>query len=214
MTQPSGPSSLVSLDDVYTHLNIPDADQSSGLGTKLQGFIDAATAMVEYVTGPIVPAQFVENHDGGHEIIALYNPPIMRVDSVVEYVGPVAYPLELVTLGQGNGIGPYSYTLDDPASGVIRRRWAGGIVGSFIGGNRNVAVTYWSGRATVPADVRLATLEDIRGLYTQTQYGSRAGGAGGGAGSDSWTQGPGNPIGTFPRLSALLEAPSRAPTIA
>lgn len=216
MSAPSGPSALVSIDDVYAHLNIPTADQTTDLAAELQTFIDAATTLVEFVTGPVVPKQYTENHNGGGETIVLYNAPVMQVDSVTEYVGPVAYPLTLVTLGQTDSIGPYSYTLDDPASGIIRRRWSGGIAGPFIGGSRNIAITYWSGRAAVPGDVKLATLEDIRGLYTQTQYGPAAGGVGGAAGQigDSWAPTRGNPVGTFPRLTALLKSAQRTPAIA
>jgi len=142
MTQPTGPSELVTLDDVLAHLNIdnPTANQT----TELQGFIDAATIYIQAQTGPIIPKQFTETHNGGGTTIVLRNPPVMQVDSVVEYVGPTGYTLTRADLGTDSGA--YSYSLDDPRGGIIRRRWNGGLVGAFIGGERNVLVTYWGGQ--------------------------------------------------------------------
>lgn len=206
MTQPTGPTSLVTLDDVKAHLNI-DPNVTDG-DTELQGFIDAATAYIQSLTGPIVPRQFTETHSGGGSTIVLRNAPVLQVDSVVEYVGPTGYTLTRADLGTDGGA--YSYSLDDPRAGIIRRRWNGGLVGAFIGGERNVLVTYWAGQASVPADIRMAVLQDIAGLYQPSQMGTNP------YGSDTALgNAPLNPMNLFPRVAEILSATStRTPSIA
>lgn len=205
MTTPSYPTALVYLDEVLEHLNLQDTNAQYDV--ELQGFIDAATAYIEGLTGPIVPRTISESHDGGAPAIVLYHPPVLSISSVIEYVGPVAYPLTQVELGQD--IGQYSYTLDDPRSGVLHRRYTGGLAGSFFPGSGNITVTYLAGQASVPADIRMAVLQDIAGLYqsqntTNPYFGS----------TDAGKQ-PLNPIGLFPRVEAILSAPSsRTPAIA
>ena len=207
MTQPSGPTELVTLSDVTAHLNIdnPTADQQN----ELNGFINAATAYIQSFTGPIIPQQFTETHNGGGTTIVVYNPPVMQIDSVVEYIGPTGYTLTRADLGTDGGT--YAYSLDDPRAGIIRRRWNGGIVGPFIGGERNVLITYWGGQSAVPADIRMAVLQDIAGLYQPSQLGTNPYG-----GNDpSLGNAPLNPIGMFPRVAEILSATARrAPSIA
>lgn len=212
MTAPAYPTALVTLEDAFDHLNIDDASVDA-VGDELKGFIAAATEFVEYQTGPIIPKTFTEVHSGGGLTIVLDNPPILSISAVTEYIGPTGYPLTAAELGAAGGM--YAYSIDDPEAGIICRRYYGGLVGRFAAGYRNVIVTYTAGRATVPADIRMAVLEDIRGLFTQTQYSNRVGTFGAGStSSDAWAQGPANPVGTFPRLAALLAAKNRTPSIA
>lgn len=211
----TNPTVLVALSDVYTHLQVPVANQTSALGAQIQGFIDAATEFVQFQTGPIIPVVCTEVHSGRGPTIVLDQPPLLTVTSVTEYVGPTAYTLTQCELGTPTGA--YAFSVDDPQAGIICRRYTGGLAGPFAGGYRNVQVIYTAGQSSVPADVRMAVLEDIRGLFSQTQYGGESSAFGGeitGSG-DTWTQGdPINPIGSFPRLAALLEGPTRAPSIA
>lgn len=198
------PTELVSLDDAKTHLSITDTTRDG----QIQGFIDAASIYVQNLTGPVVPQTFTEVHDGGDSIICLFNPPILSVTSVTEYVATTGYLLTQVQLGDPTG--QYCFSLDDPQSGVIRRRMAGGIVGNFAGGDHNVTVTYVAGQASVPADIRMAVLQDLAGLFQTSQNGPA---------SNGWPfaadQGiTPNPIGLFPRVAAILSAPSmRVPAI-
>ena len=77
-----------------------------------------------------------------------------------------------------------------------------------------VVVAYTAGIEDVSPDIRLAVLEDIRGLFQQTQQGMRPpafGGGGGPGGGDTWTVGP---MRQFPRLAALLEGAGRTQSIA
>ena len=107
----------------------------------------------------------------------------------------------------------YGYTLDDPVSGKLTRRTSGGFISPFIGGRQSVVIVYVAGQAAVPADIRLAALEDIRGLYQQTQQGGRGSLGGGalGAASDTWSAGP---MHLFPRLNMLLQGPTRTQSLA
>jgi len=162
---------------------------------------------VQNATGPIIPQTFTETHSGGKSIICLFNPPILEVTTVVEYVAATGYVLTQVALGDPGS--QYSFSLDDPKSGTLRRRYSGNIVGQFAGGDHNIAVTYLAGQATVPADIRMAVLQDIAGLYGPSQ---RGGNPYNNMGGD--VLGHVNPVGMFPRLEAILSAPSmRTPSI-
>ena len=199
-------TALVTLDDVADHLNLTDLTNAG----ELAGFIDAATAFVEFQTGPIIPREVTEVHNGGGVRIILDNPPVLSVTSVTEYVGPTGYALTQTELG--TTAGSYSFSLDDPQRGIITRRYNGGLAGPFMGGISNIKIVYTAGRDAVPADIRMAVLEDLRGLWAQTQRGNSSGRPV--PGGDTWTESPMNPIGTFPRLAALLAGPSRTPSIA
>jgi len=196
---------LVTLDDVHKHLNIPDSDTTHDV--ELQGFIDAAEAIIVYNVGPVEETTFTEVHSGGGPTIVLDNPPVISVTSVTEYVGPVAYALTQAELGVAAGA--YSFSLDDPAAGIICRRYTGGLAGNFAGGYRNVQVVYVAGRATVPADIHMAVLEDLRGLYQESQQGGRPSFTGT-AEEETWSAGP---MHLFPRLAGILSGPSRTPSI-
>lgn len=199
---PTYPTEIVSLDDALEHLNLPDSVNTD----EVQGFIDAATAYVQNATGPIIAQTFTETHSGGASSICLFNPPILEVTSVVEYVAATGYTLTQVALG--DTAGQYSFSLDDPKSGVLRRRYNGNLVGPFACGDHNIAVTYIAGQATVPADIRMAVLQDIAGLYGPSQRGGNP------YNNSADALGRVNPVGMFPRLAAILSAPSlRTPSI-
>lgn len=196
----SGPTVLVTLDEVIAHLNL---EGDTSLDTvELQGFIDAATAYIQAATGPIVQQTYTEVHSGGGSTICVFHPPIVSVTSIVEYVGPVGYTLTEAELG--TPAGAYSFSIDDPRSGIIRRRWQGGFTGPFVGGDHNIVVTYVAGRTEVPADIRMAVLQDIAGLYQPSQLGTNPYYDNNQAGN-----GPINPIGMFPRVAAILSDTSK-----
>lgn len=201
---------VVTLDDVKAHLNFPPGDPSHDL--ELQGFIDAATNVVAYLAGPVLSTSYTnEVHDGGWPIIMLYNPPILSVDSVVEYIGTMRYVL--TEQPPGSTVDNYGFSLDDPASGKLVRRSAAGTVIPFWGERGGVVVSYTAGRVSVPAEMRMAALEDIRGLYQGSQYAGRPSFAGV-AVEEEDTYANAGPVRQFPRLEALLTSVRRLPGIA
>lgn len=206
MTSPDYSTPLVDLSEVKAHLNIPDSDTSQD--TELQGFIEAASVYIQNITGPITPQTLVETHSGGGSTICVFHPPILSVTSVVEYNASTGYTLTQATLG--TEAGSYAYTVDDPKSGVIRRRYSGNLVGRFIGGDHNIVVTYVAGQNSIPADIRLAVLQDIAGLFQPSQLGP-ASAMFPNAAADGERL---NPIGMFPRVAEILTAASmRVPAI-
>lgn len=201
----TGPAELVTLSDVIAHLNLDDIDSDDE--TELQGFIDAATTFIQNATGPILYQTFTEIHSGGSPVICLFHPPVVSITSITEYIGPVGYTLTEAELGQPGGA--YAYSIDDPRSGIIRRRYSGGFVGNFAPGDHNIQVTYVAGRSTVPADIRMAVLQDIAGMWQPSQQGSNPY-----YDNQATGNGPLNPIGMFPRVAAILsDASKRTPAI-
>lgn len=199
------PEPLVDLDDVKAHLNLGATDTSGD--AELLGFIEAASAYIQNITGPIVARTFTEVHSGGGPTIVLNHPPVSSIVSVVEYVGPTGYTLTDSELGATTGA--YAFSLDNPSTGVLTRRYNGGIAGRFMGGYRNIVVTYVAGLPYVPADIRMAVLQDIAGLYQPSQLGTAN------PYNAELGNGPLNPIGMFPRVAEVLSAPvKRTPSIA
>jgi hypothetical protein len=204
MPTPTYPTAIATLDDVHDFLQIPSSDTSRDVA--LQMYLDAATAYVTKVLGPIVPRSFAEVHNGGADVIVVFNPPILTVTSVTEYIGAVAYPLTQAELGADTC--QYSFSVDNPDQGIIRRRYTGGFVGLFAGGLGNVQVIYMGGFASIPADAKLALLTDIQGLWNTSQQGGRPD-FNGGDSTGAWTA----PMNAFPRLANTLTATQRVPAI-
>jgi hypothetical protein len=157
---------LVSASDVRTHLNLTDTTQDA----ELVGFISAAQAMVENITGPVLPAVYTETFNGGQTELVLSEYPVLSITSVVENSQGTASTLaELVA--------PYSDTTGlsyrvDYSIGTLTR-WSGTMQSRWAAGLGTVTVTYTAGRASVPPDVRLATLRLIEHLWTSQQNSGR-----------------------------------------
>jgi hypothetical protein len=177
------PTSLVTLAEARTHLNFAAADTSHD--TELQGFIDAATPVVEDVVGNVTGTTYTaEEYDPkGHSFIVLRHLPVSSVTTVTEYWANTAYTLTQVA-SPNLGVA-YSYTLDLGSGRIVRRDSAAG-TRPFPMGDGAVQVTYVAGRATVPANIRLAALELIRHLYQLTQQGGRPAFGGGAAEEGPW----------------------------
>lgn len=200
----TSPFELVTLADVKDHLNIPDTSQD----IELQGFIDAATDFIQDQTGPIIGRNCSETFSGGGPVICLRNPPVLSVTSVTEYVGPVAYVLTQVQLGDSTG--SYAFSLDSAESGILRRRFNGGLAGQFAGGMYNIQVEYVAGSEVVRASVRMAVLQDIAGMWQPSQNGP----ASPMFPTNNATLDRPNPVGLFPRVAAILSDPAkRVPAI-
>lgn len=197
------PTAIVSLADVKFHLNKTDNTDD----TELQYFIDAATPIVENIAGPVLPTQRVEVYSGGVSEIVLNWLPIISVDSVVETYANVNYTLTQINLG--NGSGAFNYTVDTTTGKIVRRVY--NMLGRFPDGVNNVKVTYTTGRATIPANIRLATLMLIQHLWSTSQL-NRNGGRPSLGGDDSFTVGAGFAVPN--RVRELLQPSPRVPGVA
>lgn len=198
---------LVTLADAKDFMGIPATDTTHD--TRIQAYLDAATEIVVFETGPVASTVITnEVHDGGGPTICLYQPPVLSVQSVTEYRGIVAYTL--TSQPPGSTVDFYGYSLDDPLSGVIVRRDNAGQPMSFWAGPRSVVVSYTAGQATPSPSILLAIKEDLAGMYEQRQLTGRPGVGGDTGEGDAWG---GGPMHLFPRLAAMLQATSRAPSI-
>jgi hypothetical protein len=163
-----GGAMLVSVPEVKDHLRIPATDRSHD--ARLRAMINALTPVIEGITGPIVQRVYQnETYDGGNFFIALRHRPVISVQSVIEYRGPIAYVLTQVPTPDLGTI--YSYMFEPP--GRLVRRTVGGGITPFPAGADQVFVTYTAGFQTVPYNVREAALELVRVNYQQTEQGGR-----------------------------------------
>src|ERR1051326_8778634 len=79
------------LAETKTHLRIPSGQTVDD--PALQGFIDAAVNLVEYIVGPVTSGSVTEWHDGGkgtHWQITLRQRPVAAITSVTGYIGNTA----------------------------------------------------------------------------------------------------------------------------
>lgn len=153
--------------DVMPHLNMTQVPADGGL--ELQGFIASATVVIEDIVGHVVPATFDEFYDGGNTTIRLRELPLLTVASINEVIGLTTYSLTNQPVGQP--VDNFAYTIDSLRLGVITRRSASSTPYPFFGNTSNIEVVYTAGRLTVPANIRLATLELIREWFQNGQQG-------------------------------------------
>jgi hypothetical protein len=140
-------------------------------------------------------------------VLALRHRPVVSITSVTEYVGASTYPLSQVATPDLGSV--YSYSFE--TSGRLIRRSSGGAIRVFPPGFGNIHVVYVAGRATVPPNVKLATLELVRHLFQLSQQGGRPSFGGG-----ALEEGPWAPSGfAVPtRVIELLAPNRRYPSIA
>lgn len=164
-------SGLISLDDARQHLRLSSSDTSDN--AKIQGIIEAASQAVVDITGDWTNVQRTEWFDGGQSRISVAHQPLVQVVSCVEYYGLAAFTLTEQPLGAQTNA--FAFTVDY-VTGQVTRRTFGGQAANFAVGDKNIKVTYTSGRSgVVPESVQLATRELVRHLYQQTQIPGRRG---------------------------------------
>lgn len=152
--------SIVSLDEVKAHLNIPAAN--TDLDEELRRFVDAATDLAENYVGCVLGRQTFTNeyYDGNTDIIRLRNPRALQITSVYE---------------NGQLISSDNYSLD-PTGQRLSRITTGSIAGpNYFGiwapGANSVKISYVSGFINPPAAAKQGVLELVRHLW-QTQRGA------------------------------------------
>lgn len=199
----TAPTTIVSLADVKAHLNKTDNTDD----TELQYFLEAATPIIENIAGPVLPQTKTEYFSGGVSQINVNWLPILSVTSIVETYGQTNYTLTEITLGSSNTA--FGFTVDYTTGRIIRRAYNAEAL--FPVGANNVQVVYQAGRATVPANVRLATLMLIQHLWSTSQL-NRQGGRPMLGGEDGFAIGSGFAVPN--RVRELLQPSPRVPGVA
>ena len=168
---------LVTLAELNDALNL-EGDTSHD--DELQTYIDAVTAHVERHWGELPSAEtseialVVDRGDGTLRIST--SKPVLEVASLTD--GETTYTDDFTVSADG-------YVEHDD---LIRGRWT---------------ITYTAGYAAIPADLKLAVTEDIRGLYQPGQIGPPA--AFGQFGIESTETGDAyRPVRMWPRVDAWL----------
>lgn len=128
--------SLPTVDDLKIHANITTDTHDTELGDML----DAAVEVVEGIVGPVGEGTVTETHwNVSSGVLVLRQHPASALVSVSSRVGATTTALMLA-----------DYELD-PATGIVRLANGSGFYGTFV-------VSYSTGRAVVPAAIRLAIL--------------------------------------------------------
>jgi hypothetical protein len=212
----TAPEELVSIADAKEYANIPSEDTTQD--EKLLRFIRSLRPVVEHITGPIIPQQFEEWHDGGNTWIKLLHSPrtgmgtspILTVLACSEYLGPIEWPLSIITSPDQGQL--YSCMVEIRRGRVVRRTAGGGVQAFACQGPQSVHVIYESGQSVVPDNVYEATLELIRNNFQSTQQANRSPGPYPSSGGGGDEQGPRGLI--WGRASKLLAPTRRFPSIA
>jgi hypothetical protein len=170
------PPALVGLDDARAQLNFASTTDDD----ELQGFIYSASALLlhdpAYRVGDAASAgAYTEWADSGRNTVVVKHYPVTDVTSVSEYTGAsvqaVAHePIDGGTF-TGNG---WDYQDGTGENGILIRLNSSGADWCWRG-NR-VKVVYTAGSASVPDDIRRATLLIVEHLWEQTQRGGGSGG--------------------------------------
>ncbi len=194
--------------DVLPYLGIKSVPTDGG--AKIEGIIDACIASIEYEVGPIETVTVTDEiHDGGDTSIYLRTVPVLSITSMTEVIGLIPYTLTLQPVGAP--VDNFGFSIDDYAAGRITRRSAGSQPFPFYANTGNITVTYTAGRASTPANLRLAVLEFVKHIY---QWGQQANRPAFGAAPDE-VPGPGPTGYLMPnRVRELLEPNLRPVVIA
>lgn len=163
----NSPYTVVGLQDVLAHLRYPATDTADDAA--LQGFIEAATDVIQHECSQVVPQQFDEYYDGGDYAINTRNIPLLSVINVEEGWGWTNYELTYVEVNSENATNIFAYSIDEPSVGLISRRSGGNVNIPFMPGSANIRVTYVAGRSSVPGAIRLAALELISHWWQGSQ---------------------------------------------
>ena len=165
-------ATALTVGDVATHLNITSPTGSQD--AELEGFLLAADAHVTDTFGPLINVLRTQSVSPSDWVLWLTHAPVLSVTSVTQ--GTTAYTTGITFSTAGR---VYFAQVNNGAWDVV----------------------YRSGWLTLPADLRLAVLEDIRGLCQRGQLGPP--GAIGAFGMDA--QGPSfRPVNMWPRIDEWI----------
>lgn len=141
---------LITLADAKASLGIPAATTAND--ADIEKYIEAATPVIENITGPLLAGARTVAVDGGSGAILLER--FTAVTAITE---------------SGTAITDY---VADPHAGII---YAGTTTSqrAFKAGVRNIVVTVTVGAATIPPNIALATRELVRHWWQQGRQGNR-----------------------------------------
>ena len=144
---------VVTLDEVLSHLNMAD-NPPADIG-ELELFVDAATAHIAYRFGAFPATSYTEDIDVVDDGIGTHR----------YWLRPKHFPITAVTSATNESGVAYTteFTISTDAEHIRHDSITGG----------RWTVVYTAGEAA-PADLKLAVLEDIRGLYQPGQIGPPA----------------------------------------
>ncbi|MFJ8555308.1 head-tail connector protein [Streptomyces sp. NPDC093676] len=151
---------LITLDDAKAQLDIT----TSSSDTELQGYIDALTAVIEGIVGPVESREVTETVNGRGPTLSLLQTPAVALTSITPQ------------LTHGTTLDIAQLHLDG-TTGIVRR-----LDGAYFYGGP-WTVVYTAGRDEVPPTIRLAALILLQHLW-RTQYGASRGLSGIGGGED------------------------------
>ncbi len=161
---------IADLPTVRNYLRISNPMQAAVDDAVLQGFMAAATEVVERELGHVVAQNITaERHDGGGCQIWLRELPVLYVTNVEEGWGYYNQELDDQLVNTQPALSIWAYSLDIPDDGLVTRRAAGNVMYPFVRGKNNIRVDYTAGRLSVPATARLAFLELVGHWYRTTQ---------------------------------------------
>jgi len=159
---------IVTLADAKAHLRYPSG--STADDAALNGFIDAATNVIDMECDVTTPTQFDETYDGGATTIFLWHKPILAITNIEEGWGFVNFELTYIQTNTPNPGNLFAYSIEDEDTGEISRRSGGNILIPFVPGKGNIRVVYTAGRASpIPGAIRLAALELIAHWWQNSQ---------------------------------------------
>lgn len=211
---------IVTLTDLKGHLRYPNPSNPSSDDDALEGFIYAATEVIENEVGKVVQRTVTEYHDGGAIAIYLRQRPVISVTEIVENWGYFNWDLAEQPSTTIPATNLFAYSLDNPSQGRVTRRSVGNVAIPFMSMGsmfpNNILVTYVAGRLVVPYAIRLATLELCAHWWQhsqQRQY--NAGGTLAGNYQDMIPDGSGTAFnaGVPYRILELLKSHRRTPVI-
>lgn len=161
-------ANIVTLTDVHTHLQIPTGNTT--YDTVLQWMMNAADEVIRFECDDILPKLYDERYDGGDFAIHTRHIPIYRVLNVEEGWGWINYELDFQEVNAAPDTeGIFGYSIDSYENGEISRRSAGNVNIPFVGGQKNIHITYEAGVADIPGNVFLAELELVAHWFQNTQ---------------------------------------------
>lgn len=156
---------LVTVSEASAYLQAP------GDSSLIAMWIEAVSARIDDLCGPVVARTVTESRDGGTDTVLLRYYPIYSVTSVTEYSGTTGQVLTLATNASQPTTGYHLNT----ANGVLTRRSGSGST-TFPEGAGNVVVVYNAGRyattATVGERFKRAALISVSHIW-QSEHGTR-----------------------------------------